>query len=190
VLVALDLLQVPYTRVDQGQAFGLARVHAVNVAGKIPTIIDQNVAIWESNTIVRYVFAKFGPTVDVAAAALRSRWMDFQLGTVEPDFKTVFLTLVRTPHDQINEAALGAAVAAVHEHFRVLEAAYTDKKWLESDDAPTNADVPFVGILHRYYSFAEIKGFKRAEWPNLRRVYEQWKAIPAYQKHVLSVPVS
>jgi len=89
VLWCCDELGIPYERVDAGGEFGGTREPeylAMNPTALIPTIRDDGVTLWESNTIVRYLAAKYGAgslwPEDLAARSLAEKWMDYQLGTV------------------------------------------------------------------------------------------------------------
>src|SRR5829696_7073174 len=63
VMWCCDELEIPYQRHDAGGLFGgtgedeyLQR----NPTGLVPTIIDGDLTLWESNTIVRYLAATYG----------------------------------------------------------------------------------------------------------------------------------
>ncbi len=63
VLWSCDELGVSFHRYDVGGPFGGNREPeylARNPTGLIPTISDNGFALWESNTIVRYLSAKHG----------------------------------------------------------------------------------------------------------------------------------
>lgn len=63
VLWCCGELEIPYERVDAGGQFGRTgepNYLAMNPTGLIPTIEDDGFALWESNTIVRYLCAKHG----------------------------------------------------------------------------------------------------------------------------------
>ena len=56
-------LGIPFERKDIGGAFGgndTPEYLALNPNGRVPTIIDGDVVLWESNAIVRYLSAKHG----------------------------------------------------------------------------------------------------------------------------------
>src|SRR5689334_17593375 len=56
-------LNLPFERVDAGMAFGIVETPAyrtLNPNGRIPAIEDDGYALWESNTIVRYLSMKHG----------------------------------------------------------------------------------------------------------------------------------
>ena len=85
VLWTLDEIGLDYERTDLGGAFGGLNepdYRAMNPNGVIPTVIDGDTVLWESNAIVRYLAARYDdgglwPT-DPAERALTDRWMDWQ----------------------------------------------------------------------------------------------------------------
>ena len=81
---ALAEVGVPFERIDAGGSFGGLddpSFRAMNPLGKIPVLRDGESLVRESNSIVRYVAAKYGVgTLWDADPALRSRadiWMDW-----------------------------------------------------------------------------------------------------------------
>ena len=81
VLWALAELGLPFERADIGGPFGGNREPAYlakNPNGQIPTLEDGEVVIWESNSIVRYLAARYGAgwiwEEDPARRAEADRW--------------------------------------------------------------------------------------------------------------------
>src|SRR5215468_8938905 len=86
VMWAVGELGLPHERVDVGGAFGKNREPpylAMNPNGLVPTLEDGDFLLWESNSIVRYLAAKYGAgtlePADLPARARASSWMDWQL---------------------------------------------------------------------------------------------------------------
>ena len=64
VMWALGELGVPHERIDVGGSFGKNNEPpylAMNPNGLVPTLEDDGFLLWESNSIVRYLAAKYGP---------------------------------------------------------------------------------------------------------------------------------
>jgi len=58
VLWCLRELDLSYERIDAGMAFGRNREPeylAMNPNGRVPTLVDGDVVLWESNSIMRYL---------------------------------------------------------------------------------------------------------------------------------------
>ena len=63
VLWTLSELGLDYDRVDAGMAYGVVdtpEYRAMNPNGRVPTVQDGELILWESNAIVRYLAAKHG----------------------------------------------------------------------------------------------------------------------------------
>jgi len=58
VLWCLQELDLAYERIDAGMAFGKnreAEYLAMNPNGRVPTLVDGDFVLWESNSITRYL---------------------------------------------------------------------------------------------------------------------------------------
>ena len=68
---------MPYTREDYGTAVqqhpDRRRIPALNPNAKVPTLIDGDIVIWESNTILRYLAALHAPALTGATPAEKHR---------------------------------------------------------------------------------------------------------------------
>ena len=79
VLWCLAELDLAYERIDAGMAFGKndrPEYLAMNPNGRVPTLVDGDYVLWESNSIMRYLNLAFGrgspiyPTSPQARAAV------------------------------------------------------------------------------------------------------------------------
>src|SRR6516164_55211 len=92
VMWAVGELELPHERIDVGGAFGKNKEPAylaMNPNGLVPTLEeDDGFLLWESNSIVRYLAAKYGAgklePADMHARARASSWMDWQLTGAHP----------------------------------------------------------------------------------------------------------
>ena len=67
VLFMLEEIKLPYAREDYGRQFNNTQTPeylAMNPNAKVPTVIDGDMVIWESNTILRYLAAKHAKQPD------------------------------------------------------------------------------------------------------------------------------
>lgn len=85
VLFLLEELGLPFERKDYGKQWEnttTPEYSAMNPIKKVPTLVDGDNAIWQSNTILRYLAAK-NPTslypADPAQRAKIDSWMDWTL---------------------------------------------------------------------------------------------------------------
>jgi glutathione S-transferase len=192
VLWAADELGLDYERIDAGMTFGVvdtAEYRAMNPNGRVPTLVEGDFVLWESNVIVRYLATKFGmgtlcPT-ELTNRADLERWMDWQQTTQNPAFTPVFWGLVRTPPEQRDQSAIDAAVKQSIAAMRILDARMEGRKWVGGEEL-TMADFPVGPNIHRFFNLP----FERPDLPNLKRLYDRMCERPAYIKNIASIPIS
>ena len=98
VVWLLEELAQPYTREDYGRQFNNTQTEAylkLNPSGKVPTLVDGDVVVWESNTILRYLCSKSAGgaalhPIEPAARSQVERWMDWQLASLYGPYLGVF----------------------------------------------------------------------------------------------------
>ncbi len=187
VLWCCDELGIPYERVDAGGEFGGTREPeylAMNPTALIPTIRDDDFTLWESNTIVRYLAAKYGAgslwPEDPAARAVAEKWMDYQLGTLWVAFRAAFLGLVRTPPEKRDLDQIRASLESTTEALAILDAHLASEDYVAGTDL-TIGDVALGTTVYRWLNM----DIERPEMPNLEAWHDRLSARPAYQKNVV-----
>jgi glutathione S-transferase len=187
VLWCCEELEIPYQRHDAGGLFGgtgedeyLQR----NPTGLVPTIVDGDLTLWESNTIVRYLAASYGAgglwPETPAERALADKWMDYQLGTLFPAFKDALLGLVRTAPENRNPEKIEASVRATAGKIAVLDAHLEDNDYVAGSSF-TMGDMALGSLVYRWLEL----DIERPDLPSLRAWYERLASRPAYQKTVM-----
>ncbi len=107
VVFALEELKLPYQREDYGRQFNNTQTPdygALNPTRKVPTLLDGDLAIWESHAILRYLAAKSGSDLYPTGLAARThvdRWMDWQLASLNAPYVAAFLE-TRKPEAERN----------------------------------------------------------------------------------------
>jgi glutathione S-transferase len=157
VLFALEELGIPYNREDYGRQFNNTQDAAylkLNPNGKVPTLVDGNTVIWESNTILRYLAGKQGnatlyPT-DLAARTEVERWMDWVLASVNYSYVQVFKDSKKAENERAPSFAADAKELAAQ--MAILEGAMAGKAWVTGGNF-TLADVALGPIMHRCLDF-------------------------------------
>jgi glutathione S-transferase len=174
----LEELGSDYVREDYGRQFGNTggEYLAMNPTGKVPTLVDGDLIIWESNTILRYLASKAGsplyPT-DLAKRSVVERWMDWLLASLNDAYVSVFKAT------KGGEEVPAAAVKQMNDALTVLEGHLEGKSYVAGEDF-TIADICLAPLVHRCLGFP-------VERPNLPAV-EAWHARmlerPAFQKTI------
>jgi glutathione S-transferase len=176
-------------RVDIGGKFGGNKEPAYlqkNPNGVVPTLIDTDTVVWESNTILRYLSNRFErfdlyPRDSVQRAWVEG-WMDWQLGTLGLVNAMLFRSVARTPVDQ-------RVPKVIEEHrdrnaklFTVLDQALEGREYL-GGDALTLADIALGPATYRWFELP----IERPEYTNLRRWYDLLRQRSAFQEHVVGI---
>jgi glutathione S-transferase len=179
---------LPHEHIPAGGSFGGLddpAFLATNPHGRVPVIDDDGTVIWESQTILRYLAARYSRgrfwTDDPGERSQTERWMDWSQATLQPDFLVgVFWGFYRTPEAQRNLPAIAAKVRACARHFQLLDRVLSNRLFLCGDDL-TLADIPAATSLYRYF---EIE-IERPSIPNVEAWYRRLQARPAYREHIM-----
>jgi glutathione S-transferase len=187
VLWVCDELGVPYTREDWGRGYRSTtddEFRKINPIGLVPAVIDDDVVLRESNTIVRYLATKHGdgslyPTDPVRRANVE-QWMDWANYETSISLRGAFLGgMLNEPPwnnpwfiDQ-GRRQITKEVGQLDEHLRIGGPYITG-------EAFTIGDIPIGLVVNRWFCL----NFERPEFPAVARYYEQLSARPAYMRHV------
>lgn len=181
VMWTLGELGLEYYRQDVGGSFGYPDDYA-NPNPVVPSIIDGDLTVWESNACVRYLARTYGegslwPT-NKTALATADMWMEWQRSEPLNSFFLMFQMRVRglpgTPE------RLAKAEAACVEAFTTLDRQLQGRDFICGADL-TMADIVIGAVCYRYMTLP----IERASLPAMEAWYERLIARPAYQKHVM-----
>jgi len=187
VLWCCGELDIPYERVDTGGNFGgtdTPEYRAMNPNGLVPAVSEDGFALWESNTIVRYLCARHGVGTlwpeDPATRALADKWMDFQLGTLWPAFRAGYLGLTRVPPEERDPTAIAASLENTAGILAVLDAHLSGNEYV-CGEAFTMGDVALGSTIYRWLNI----DIERPELPDLVAWHKRLKTRPAYAENVM-----
>jgi glutathione S-transferase len=183
VLWLLEELKAPYEREDYGRQFSNTQTEAylrLNPNAKVPTIVDGDLAVWESNTILRYLCATRGGSFYPTEAGARSqveRWMDWQLSALAGPYMAIFRD-AKKPAEERGPAWTKDA-DELGQQLAILEGALAGRSWVALE-AMSLADICLGPIVHRCLDFP-------VTLPALPRL-SAWRrtiaARPAFQKAI------
>ena len=187
VLFLLEELRLPYTREDYGRQFGNTLTdayRALNPNAKVPTMLDGELVIWESHSILRYLAALHAPALHGTTAAEKSqveRWMDWNLGALNTPYVAVFKDVKNAP--EARAADFAEQVKTLIEQLKILDGQLAKREWLALDKL-TLAEISLAPVVKRCLAF-EI------ERPSLPAL-EKWQAAidtrPAFQVAIGAKP--
>jgi glutathione S-transferase len=188
VLWCCDELVLPYERIDAGLQFGRNNEPdylAMNPTGKIPTLVDDDFVLWESNSILRYLVLQYAESSllyppEPRLRASIDRWLDWALTTLQPAERPVFLTLVRTPAAGRDAVKLAEDLSAVTLLWRMLDNHLQGRFFFEGDNF-TLADIVIGAYAKRWFG---LDGVERPPLPNLQRWYSRIATRSGFRKYV------
>jgi glutathione S-transferase len=181
VLFLLEEAAIPYAREDYGRQFGntqTAEYKAMNPNAKVPTLVDGDVMIWESNTILRYLAAKHAPALHGADAAERTqveRWMDWLLASLNTPYLAMFRDAKKPAEERAADFA--AQLADMVALLGLLNAHLAGKNFVALGRL-TLADIALAPIVARCLAFP----VERPALPELERWAAAMAARPAFAK--------
>jgi glutathione S-transferase len=179
-------LELPFTRIDAGGPHGRTgspEYRGMNPTGLVPTLIDGDYVLWESNVIVRYLATKYGGEA-IFPRALEARfnverWMDWHATALWPAIRPVFIAAVRTPADQQDPAAMASSVEQAGRSLELLEARLAEAPFIAGESF-TIADIPPAIALHRWL----LLDVPKRPLPNAERWYGRMRQRPGFREHV------
>jgi glutathione S-transferase len=188
VLWACAELGLEFEREDWGRGFRSTadpEFRALNPIGLVPAVLDGDVVLRESNTIVRYLASKYAPgspmyPPDLAARARAEQWMDWANYETSISLRGAFLggMLNEPPWNhpwfvERGRAQITFEVGQLDEHLK-----HTGPH--VAGAALTVGDIPVGLVVNRWFYL----NFERPRYAAVEAYYETLSGRPAYRAHV------
>ncbi|HZT18968.1 MAG TPA: glutathione S-transferase family protein [Dongiaceae bacterium] len=183
VVFLLEEIGEPYRREDYGRQFGNTQDAAylrLNPHGKVPTLVDGDTVVWESNTILRYIANTRSTSLypkDPAARSEVERWMDWLLAALNAPYIGIFKEAKKPAGERAPSWAADAA--ELKAQLAILDGAIGGRPWIAGQEMSL-ADICLGPVLHRCLDFP-------IELPALDRL-KAWRARladrPAFRKAI------
>jgi glutathione S-transferase len=178
---------VPYELEQYGSGFlptGTPEFMRLNPNGMVPVIVDEGQALWESNTICRYLAGKHGRTdllpADPMARAQVEKWMDWQATELNNAWRYAFMALVRHSPAHTDAAATITSATEWNRLMALLDAQLAHTGAYVCGNQFTLADIVLGLSLNRWLSTP----IERSPLPALQAWSERLAARPAFLQHV------
>lgn len=177
VLWLLGELDLPFERKDYGRQFentGGAYLE-MNPTGKVPTVLDGELVLRESHTILRYISNRYDSAfypVESGARAQVELWMDWLLASLNTPYLAVFRDAKKAPEER--EAAWAANEKELVAQLVMLDTALEGREYLA--DAFSLADIALGPVVGRCIDFPVAL----PALPNLLAWRERLAARPAF----------
>ena len=201
---AAQELGLDFQRTDAGAAYGVTTTpeyQSKNPNGLVPLLEIGDFTLWESNTIVRYLCARYSNTehnfypAELEPRFDAERWMDWQQTTFNRAGGPAFLQLVRTAAEARNADVIQQSVSATEPLLALLDKHLQNHAYMGGDSFGI-ADIPLGCEMHRWWGMRTAQfdayGVTRQElqaFPNVQRWFGQLQQRPA-SRGVLDVTLS
>jgi glutathione S-transferase len=191
VLWCLGELGLEFERLDWGGKFGGnddKSYREMNPNGLVPTIKDGDFILWESNSIMRYLNAKYGQGRLLPATpegmANANRWMDWQLSVFNPTIVPLFFATIRTPPDKRDPKAIQTALEKTVKAWQLVEDQLAKSRYLGGEEF-SMGDIPLGVWAYRWFNLP----IERPKMARIENWYENLKRRKPYQTHIM-IPVT
>ena len=185
VMWTAALLGLDLDREDWGMGFRSPQQPeflALNPNALVPVLIDGDFALWDSNSICRYLAARQArsdllPASPVERARVE-QWMDWQAGELNNSWRVAFMALVRG--QPATPEAIAAGVASWNRHMGMLDAQLAKTGAYVCGSDLTLADV-VLGLSAQRWKNAPIE---RVELPAVEAWLQRLSNEPGFAEFV------
>lgn len=188
VLWTIEELGIACERFDLGGAYGgldTADYGAMNPNRRVPTLVDGDLVVWESNAVVRYLAHAYNDSALAGAthadAARADMWMEWFQNNCYTQFIALFYQTVRLPRAERNPDERDRLAAGLTKNFELLNAHLADRPYVAGDRL-SMGDIVVGASLYRYYTME----FERPEMPALGAYYDRLQQREPYRKTVMT----
>lgn len=186
VLWTCEEVGVDYVREDWGSGFRSPvdlDFLRMNPNGLVPVLVDEAGALWESNTICRYLASKHG-RIDLLPEQPRQRalveqWMDWQATELNASWRDAFLGLVRRDPAFLAADRIDAGVRRWNAAMGILEEQLNATGAYAAGSEFTLADI-VLGLSVNRWSMTPMS---RPDYPAIRAYKTRLLERPAYRTH-------
>lgn len=184
---------VDFKQIDAGLHFGVNKTPEylkLNPNGLVPTLEDCNLAVWESNSIMRYLARKYESKKifpsDLAIQASSDKWMDWQISTLWPALRIPFLGLTRVPEEERDYVAIKNAFQESNRLLAIFDEILSKQEFCSGQQFNLG-DMVLTLCVKRWIMLGDEypdKTGPRADLKNIARWYEQICADTQFTKAV------
>ena len=187
VMWAVGELGQAHVRHDVGGSFGgldEPAYRTLNPNGRIPTLVDGDLVVFESNAVVRALCRRYGQASllpdDEPGCATADQWMEWHKTTLYPPYIELFWAIVRTEPALRDAGRIARLTQALRGPLAILEAQLAAQPYVAGERL-TMADIPIGPAIHRLLALP----VERPAMPRLEAWYARLRERPAFQTHVM-----
>ena len=180
-------LGIAYDRVDHGGPFGGNRdpeYLKLNPNGLVPTVIDGDLVMWESNTICRYLASTRGGErlypADPGRRTHVERWMDWQLSVIGAPMGALLQGLIRSTPETRDASAIEAGRRRAITAWEIVDDALASQPYLGGNSLSL-AEIVLGTHIYRWFNYP----IERPNLANLSAWYQRISERPGFKKHIV-----
>ena len=187
---ALGELGVPFEWVGRdGQVgnIGVEKYEDLNAAQRVPTLVDNELVLNQSNSIIRYLASEYRGELwlkDPGERAQADQWMEWQSTDLWVDMTPTFWGLIRTPKNERNMLVINHHIKNLATHFEILDNHLANKDFIIGKHL-SMGDISIGTGIYRYMSLP----IKLPHYPNIENWYARLQDREAYRDYVM-IPIS
>ena len=186
----LGELRVRFAWVDRhGQVgnVGVEKYENLNAAQRVPTLVDNELVLNQSNSIIRYLASIYRGEIwlkNPGERAQADQWMEWQSTDLWVDMTPTFWGLIRTPENERNMLVINHHIKNLATHFEILDNHLANRDFIIGKYL-SMGDIPIGTGIYRYMSLP----IERPHFPNIENWYARLQDREAYRDYVM-IPIS
>ena len=166
---------------------GVDKYENLNATQRIPTLVDDELVLSQSNSIVRYLASVYQGNLwlkDPGERAQADQWMEWQSTDLWVDMTPTFWGLIRTSENERDTLAIKQHIKNLATHFKILENHLERRDFIVGNHLSIG-DIPIGTGIYRYMSLP----IERPSFPNIENWYARLQDREAYRNYVM-IPIS
>lgn len=157
----------------------------LNPNGRVPTLVDGDLVLYESAAIVQYLADRFAdkrlaPPLGTPARGLYYQWIHYTMTEIEPPLVAIFLHTVRRPEGERIPAVAAEGRTQLAAALDVVERALEGRKFILGNDFSA-ADVMLGSTL----AWAQMMSMLGEQRPGTAAYLGRMQERPALQRAVV-----
>ncbi len=183
VMLALEELGLEYEAVDmlpRSEQTASEEYRALNPTGKIPTLVDGDLVLFETQAILYYLARQYGKgrlwADTPAAEADILRWSLYISNQMEVPALDMLIQF-KFSQGNPDQAVIERATAELERFLPLLEQQLSGREWISGDHF-TIADIHGAMVL----SWPKLAGFDYSAWPEVHRWIKSVLSHPAQER--------
>ena len=166
---------------------GVEKYEDLNAAQRVPTLVDNELVLNQSNSIIRYLASEYRGELwleDPGERAQADQWMEWQSTDLWVDMTPTFWGLIRTPENERNMLVINHHIKNLATHFEILDNHLANRDFIIGKHL-SMGDISIGTGIYRYMSLP----MKRPHYPNIDNWYTRLQDREAYRDYVM-IPIS